>query len=147
MGLKTIKNAIGTYLESISGREFKIRKVYKYFEPTPSEFPCVLVYLKQFDEERLDFQDNKLNSDFIIKLCIPQESDADNEDIEDLRLDCIDAVLDRLRASDAIETLGGETFSTEISSGEPYMDNEAEFPMIVTDITISTSASKLIVSP
>lgn len=147
MGLKTIKNSLATYLEEIAGTGFKIRKVYSYFEPTPTEFPCVQVYLKQFDEDRLDFQDNQLNSDFMIKLCVPQEQNADNEEIEDLRLDCIDAILDRLRKSDAVETLGGETFSADISAGEPYMDNETSMPMLVTDITISTSSSKIISSP
>lgn len=132
---------------TIAGTTKLIRKVYGYFEPTPREFPCVLVFLKNFDEERLDFQDNQLNAQYVVKLCIPQEEGTDNSEIEDLRLDCIDAILDRLRASDAVETLGGETFSTDISSGEPYMTTEAEFPMLVTDITISTSASKLIVSP
>jgi len=147
MGLKTIKNSIAAYLEEISGAGFKVRKVYSYFEPTPTEFPCVMVYLKQFDETRLDFQDNQLNSDFLIKLCVPQEQGADNAEIEDLRLDCIDAVLDRLRKADASETLGGETFSAEVSAGEPYMDNETSIPMLVTDITMATSASKLISSP
>ena len=143
----TVKTAITTLLADIVGTSQNIRKLYGYFEGSPTEFPCVMVYMKEITEERLDFHDNQINTGFQIKLCIPLEQGTDRETMEDLRLDCIDDVMDRLRKSDAVETLGGSVFKTDFTAGEPYEENEASIPILVTDLTLDTSRSAPIVSP
>lgn len=143
---RTIKSAIATLLSDIVGTDKNIRKLYGYFEPKPTEFPCVMVYMRNADEERLDFGNNQVNVDYMIKIVLPLEKNADMEEIEDLRLDCMDDVLDRLRKTDAVETLGGHTFQTQFTAGEPYMENDADFPVLVTDLTLSTSRSEILSS-
>jgi len=136
---RTIKTAISTILSDVVGVGFNIRKLYGYFEPSPAEFPCVMVYMRNANETRLDFGSNQTNVEYSIKLIVPLEQRANSEAMEDLRLDCMDDVLDRLRKKDAVETLGGVVFKTEIIAGEPYMDNGANFPVLVTDLVLRTS--------
>lgn len=144
MTLKNIKNAIQNYLEEIAGTDEKIRKIYGYFEPVPTEFPCAMVYLQTFDEERLDFGSNTVNADFIVKLCIPQPPEADYSVLEDLRLDCVQSIVDKLNSQSAAETLGGVCYSAIITTGEPEYDNETAIPTLVTGIVISTKSQKFL---
>jgi len=141
---KDIKNIIAGFIEEVSGTSENIRKVYSHFEPMPSEFPCVMVFLKNINEDRLDFQDNQVDADYQIKLCVPFPANAKKSVLEDLRLDCIDDIMARLRKKDALETLGGEVFQTKFSAGEPYIETEAELPMLITDFTFETSRAEFI---
>ncbi len=142
---RLVKTAITTILSDVVGRTQNIRKLYGYFNGSPDEFPCVMVYMKDINEERLDFHDNQVNTGFQLKLCVPLDQTSNREEMEDLRLDCIDDIMNRMRKSDAIETLGGEVFSTDFSAGEPYEELDATFPMLVTDLTLDTSRSAPIV--
>lgn len=141
---KDIKNKISDLIAEVTGTNQNIRKLYRYFEPTPSEFPCVMVYLKSIDEERLDFQDNQVNAEYQIKLCLPLQKTANQETTEDLRMDCIDDILVRLRKKDAVETLDGLTFKADIVSGEPYLELDSSIPMLITDLTLATSRTEFI---
>jgi len=143
---RTVKTTIATLLSEVVGTTKNIRKIYGYFESAPTEFPCVMVFLKGISEDRLDFGNNQVNANYQIKLCLPLGGSADREEIENLRLDCIDDIMDRLRKSDAVETLGGDVFKTSFTAGEPYEELEAEFPMLVTDFLYETARSEMIVS-
>lgn len=143
---KTIKSGIATYLADIVGITKNIRKMYSYFEPNPSEFPCIMVYSQNSSEERLDFRSNAVSQNFMIKVCIPLEKGADMADMEDLRTDCVDDVKNRLRKSDAVETLGGLVYEANTNVGEPYVEENATFPLLVCDIIVETKRQEFITS-
>lgn len=141
MSFLAVKTKLVSILNEITGEGEPLQKTFAYFEPSPQEFPAAMVRsLGASSEERLDSGSNFLTMLFTIRIVTRTKN---TETAEDDLLGVVDAILDKFRAAENVDTLGGIVEKFDILSVEEY-ESQTDQPIIGFDITVAASKIKAI---
>jgi len=144
MSYKTTKDQLVTILTTLTGSGQPLKTVSGWSDPSSEEYPFAYVRISDGgSEERVDSCRNNLHMQFKIVVKIRSKNTLANEDE---RLTLLDSVLDKLRETAYVDTLGGTVQRFDVLDISPIDIQDADQPELGFELITQSSLLKTITS-